>query len=320
MSREVSAWLPPAADPAAVAPRVEVFVEPDQESRFWAEALPGLFAPPAGGDGWAGRVWAWVVVAPFAHVTFLNLEYQVYLCDVFHRTVGARLSHFVGVPLHVLFLLSALTAIQPPGWHPAGHGWHPLQLSASLIAVAVLWAWYVAMAARMRDAAFAVVMTGFLGGLWALGNVLHGWTFDLSDAGWVHEVVWWAHPMLGLAIAAAISAAGHRAEPAVPPRITGSRWWVAMADFLRPPAGGWRARLGHAAQVLVCGLLGVLDEAWAAPKMLAVGTLAFLYHHGHAPERASRQREWAQRAIASGQPAVDFIGVGGGAWLSEIGR
>ena len=65
-------------------------------------------------------------------------------------------------------------------------------------------------------------------------------------------------------------------------------------------------------------LWGTIAEWWAAPRVLAVGTLQALFWVGHAPDKAARMQRWVEDAVRSGQPAVDYIGIGGGLWLSEV--
>jgi hypothetical protein len=43
--------------------------------------------------------------------------------------------------------------------------------------------------------------------------------------------------------------------------------------------------------------------------------LMLMMRLGYAPQRRAQLQDWAERAWATGQPALDFVGSGGGAFL-----
>lgn len=79
-------------------------------------------------------------------------------------------------------------------------------------------------------------------------------------------------------------------------------------DALNQPATVAR-RAGHLAAQLV---FGTVDELVASPRLLPVLLLDLLWRAGYAPQRRAALTAWATQAITSGNPALDYIGTGGG--------
>jgi hypothetical protein len=61
----------------------------------------------------------------------------------------------------------------------------------------------------------------------------------------------------------------------------------------------------------VQAIFGTIDEIVASPRLLPVLLLELLWLFGHDPERRAHWRTFFARAIASGNPALDYIGIGG---------
>ena len=77
-----------------------------------------------------------------------------------------------------------------------------------------------------------------------------------------------------------------------------------------PPSRGqllWR-RVG---QLAAQAVFGTVDEIVASPRLLPVLLLEVLWLLGHDPVRRAAWRALSARAIASGKPALDYIGTGG---------
>jgi hypothetical protein len=114
-------------------------------------------------------------------------------------------------------------------------------------------------------------------------------------------------------IAGALQAGSHILEP-LPPRVTRSVHWIAPAKYLlgrpghRNPAGTVARR---AAQLAAQAIFGTVDEIVASPRLLPVHLLELLFLFGHHPARRAAWRALSAQAIASGNPALDYIGTGG---------
>ena len=61
----------------------------------------------------------------------------------------------------------------------------------------------------------------------------------------------------------------------------------------------------------LAGVLGTVDEIVASPRLLPVLLLELLWLLGHDPVRRAAWRSLSARAIVSGNPALDYIGIGG---------
>jgi uncharacterized membrane protein YGL010W len=90
----------------------------------------------------------------------MSPQLQAYFADyaAFHRTAGNQACHYVGIPLIVVSLLSALTAV--PLWGGAGVG-----LTVGEVTLAAVVVYY----ARL-DPRLALLMLGLLAGLDLLGR------------------------------------------------------------------------------------------------------------------------------------------------------
>ena len=88
-----------------------------------------------------------------------------------------------------------------------------------------------------------------------------------------------------------------------------------------PPAEYLLGRAGHrnrpgtvlrrASQLAAQAVFGTVDEIVASPRLLPVLLLELLWLFGHDPVRRVTWRALSARAIASGNPALDYIGIGG---------
>src|SRR5215469_4782235 len=67
----------------------------------------------------------------------------------------------------------------------------------------------------------------------------------------------------------------------------------------------------RACQLIAQAVFGTVDEIVASPRLLPVLLLEVLWLLGHDPARRDAWRALSARAIASGNPALDYIGTGG---------
>jgi hypothetical protein len=270
-----------------------IWVAPSRGQLFWLRHAPALFGPVAGSGGRLARWCAIATVAPASNVTGLNLLYQAYLNNVFHRTRLARIGHAVCMPLIVAALLAVLC---------------PLRLgpvNASLPAAAALALWWLCWARIERDAVWGASSALLVGVLWLLANI---------------GIV--VHPWLWLVLGSLLQAGSHVLEP-LPPRVTRSVYWVPVGEYLWGPAGR-RNRAGtvlrRAGQLAAQIVFGAADELVASPRLLPVLLMELLWMLGYDTDRGAVWRAQAARAIASGNPALDYVGTGGPTPLRIPGR
>jgi hypothetical protein len=273
----------------------EIYAPPGREQVFWARHLAWLVAPPGGRPSLLARAWGVVAVAPFAHITFFDLSYQAYLYDVFHQTRNARFWHQVCMPLNNLMIMAALAPVGVAG--VAGD---------TACAVALL-GWYLAVAIAHRLYLWGLLMFPLVGAL----HLGAGW-FQSATAsrGWV------GNPVLWMMVLSFVQALSHVTEPRLPPRVTASARWRSVREFMADAPGGTTGtRAVRAVRLVAQALWGTVAEFWAAPRLFPYGVLMQLRRLGYARARLGSLDGLTRRAIASGQPAVDFIGSGGGAFL-----
>lgn len=291
---------------------VEQLVPTTGEERFWRRAFPWLFAP-ARRPSRLARVLHHVLVTPLAHVTFLNLHYQIYLYLILHTTPQAWIGHAICIPINVGLLFYALAVFSPFG-AAAGFG-----VNGGLILLALLSVWYIAMAAKLKNVAWGVGSTLLVTALWAAGNGLALATVDpLAHPGWA-PTAWFANPLFLIAVVSLLQASSHLFERHVPPRANFRDVWMTTRDFLwgdpRLPLG---RRLRHLAWTPVGAIWGTADEWWASMKLLPIFLLQVMWALGYKPAQQSAYRKTAITALQSGNPALDWVGSGGGAFAEAV--
>lgn len=265
-----------------------MWVPPSRGQLFWLRRAPALFAPARGTGRGLARLWAIATVTPATNVTGLNLAYQSYLSHVFHRTRLARAGHAACMPVIVTALLALLYPV---------HATLPCA-----VALAVWWAYW---AARERDPLWGGCAVG-------LAAVLCPLALALGRLG-ATEPSPLAQPWAWVLLAGMAQAGSHILEP-LPPRVTRSVHWLPPAEYLlgrpgyRNPPRTVARRAGHLAAQAV---FGTVDEIVASPRLLPVLLLELLWLAGHDPARRAAWRARSAQAIASGNPALDYIGTGG---------
>jgi hypothetical protein len=265
-----------------------MWVPPSRGQLFWLRRAPALFALDRGTGRGLARWWAIATVAPSTNVTGLNLVYQAYLNHVFHRTWLARVGHAACMPVIVTALLALLYPVH-----------------ATLPGALVLAAWWAYWALTERDPVWGACAVGLAAALYPLAQALG--RFGAVEPSRL------AQPWAWLVFAGALQAGSHILEP-LPPRVTRSVHWIPPAEYLRGPAGHRNPPgtvLRRAGQLAAQAVFGTVDEIVASPRLLPVLLLELLWLCGHNQVQRAAWRTLSARAIASGNPALDYIGIGG---------
>jgi hypothetical protein len=95
---------------------------------------------------------------------------------------------------------------------------------------------------------------------------------------------------------------------------------MSVREYLLAPelGSGTRAlRLGH---LLIISVIGIVAESWASLRLMPYNWLLVMMRLGYAGERYAELQGWSDRAWASGNPALDFVGSGGGTFLAATGE
>ena len=282
-------------------PAPEMYAPPSREARFLLRHLPGLVSPP---DGKPGRFVGFVLmalVAPMTQLTFVSFNLQAFLFLVFHRKWPALVGHGVFMTTENLFIFAFLrqfVVVQTP----LG------ALDGGLAYGLLLLAWYGVVAWQERLLLWWAVMVPVVGALYLLSGPV------LTQMTALGVPVW-----SGIFASAFLIAASHAPESALPPRASDPRRWMSIPAFVLAPGLGLLQRLGRAARIPLLLALGTLDECWAAPRLMCYNYLMILMRLGYAPTLARKLHSWCDDAWKSGDPALDYVGTGGGTFLTQSG-
>ncbi len=160
-----------------------------------------------------------------------------------------------------------------------------------LIGAVVVAVWWGYWALTWRDACWGLSSLALAAALYAVASVVP-----------------WSRPtwLVVAVVGSLLQAASHALEP-LPPRVSRSPYWMPVSSYLLDGPGR-RRRLGHLALQVV---FGTIDELVASPRLLPVLLLKLLWLAGHDGARRREALDLAGRALASGNPALDYIGTGG---------
>ena len=257
----------------------ELFVPPSREQWFWVRKAGWLFAPAPGQESRLARWFGIFTVVPSTNVTNFSLRYQSYLNDIFHTTPVARIGHAVAMPCIVILLSLAVHT-----------------LGGEMVAVlfqAGLTVWWLSWAAIERDWVWGLALALFSALVWLASSTLAA-----------HAVA----PWLPLAACAAIQMLSHVLEP-LPPRVSRLSYWTSVRAHLT--RGSLRQRLLRIQHVVGQMVFGAIAEILASPRLICVIVLELLWLCGHRSEMKAEWKAASRKAVASGNPALDYIGVGG---------
>jgi hypothetical protein len=208
------------------------------------------------------------------------------------------LSHLVCLPINVGLLFYACS----------------IYTGSSTLGLLVLaWCgfWYLRMAVRFRAIAWGALSLAVLLGLWTLGD---GCASMARAAG----VPWYLEPILLIALVSTAQAGSHGFERNVPPRANFSERWRSTREFVWGETDrSSLERLRRVAWIPVGAVWGAFDEWWASTKLLPIYLLELMWVGGYEGAKICDPRQQSLAALASGDPALDWVGVGGGASLDD---
>ncbi len=270
----------------------EMFCEPSGEALRLLRWLGPLTTPRDGRGALPWRALRCFLVAPLTQLTFVSFDLQMFLFDVFHTTRVARAGHLLGM-LGVNLFAMALAA------HATGSAWGGAALAALLLA------WYAVVAREVRLWLWWASMVPVVAALLAAGVSLAPLSARTLAA--------------GLAASGAVISLSHSFEPLFPPRAGDPLRWLPAREYVLGARGAPTSAAVACARALRVGsfaLIGWFDEVWASPRLLPYNVLRLLMAAGYAPSLRAELDARARRAWASGNPALDYVGIGGGTFLA----
>lgn len=278
----------------------EVYQPPSTEARRLLRVARWLTSPNGGQSGLPARLALQVLIAPMTQLTFVSFDMQAFLFLVFHRRKLAVIGHAAFMTTENLFLMAWLreTTVASTGIGA---------IDAGLLYAAVLLIWYgsVAFAARLR--AWFALTVPIVGLLYAASGPLDALFRERLQMS----------PLWGVAISALLVALSHGAEHFLPPRTLDPFRWTTLHDYFHAPGLSLWDRTLRALHVAFITLNGAGAEAWASLRLMHYNWLLLMMRMGYAPERYRELQDWTERAWATGQPALDFVGTGGGTFLES---
>jgi hypothetical protein len=293
----------------------EVWVRPTDEMLWWTRTFGRWIAPAPGAESAAAKLLGVVLVTPSAHFANMSLYFQQYLYDVFHQTKVAKVGHYVCMPLINMMVLVFFAQFSV--WSGSG----AFHVDAALVTTIALCLWYVAQATFNGVPWLGVAMVPVTLATYAAAMAYwHAFGLPPEQATWVAPTEAPYNPLLWIALLSFVQAASHGPEPKLPPRVSGTAHWMSLWQFLfgRPGARHGPARVvWHAIRAAAQIVFGALDEFWASWRLIPFNVLELMAWLGYRPETYARTKALARRAIAHGDPAIDFIGVGGGAVIRD---
>ena len=280
---------------------IELFVTPSKETMLIAKRLPWLFRKYEGEESTSAQ---WLqaramsfIVAPMTQFSLFSFDLNVHLFLVLHTSLSAQISHFLMIPVNFFFMVFAAHAFSLLlGGAPGDFTSNPAANGATIYAgVTALWYNLVAINEGLH-----------LWGLISLGLVWAVWTVAATA---LAAGVWYTEPFyaailcflccLGIGI-------GHIGEEHCPPRFNFTHRWVDNLTF---------AKHNPFHYFVVGAMSGSYSEMAASARLMPYNHLIVMFKLGYQPEKWAVLKDRADRAWKSGNPALDYVGVGGGAVL-----
>lgn len=288
------------------------------------------------------------LVTPLAHFSNGSFEFQIYLYHVFHTTKLARIVHTICLPLMTLacvtvfaqfkfylvkdpsfygYSSSTNTAnqIQPQQSHvsslsssnSSNNSTPPLLLewNGAYLVAFLLSLWYCLTALINKVPALMFALIPLLFGLAHIGAIIQTITaYPPALSTWYapapllyNPLVW--IPLLGLALSCS-----HLKEPLIPPPFSGSTSWIPIEQYYNGPSDRPYTKMEMLWKLIITIPYfpgAVFDEFWAGWRLLPIAVLEIFVFFGYVPEVYSRAKHYAEKALATGNPALNFIGTGG---------
>jgi hypothetical protein len=292
------------ADAATLRPlpgvEAELFVPPSREALFLLRHARWLVSPTALPGSAPSRFLRMVLVAPFTQLTFFSFDLQAFLFGVFHTTFWARAGHLLCMCAVNLCMLVGLGKIALGGGIDAG--------MAYACALAL---WHGSVALSVGLVGWGLCAAGLV-----LGLELAARSCIAAGSGALHVLA--EHPWLGAALSAFLVALSHAPEPRLPPRAVAGPRWLGITEYVRGPVGARHplaVMLANGLRVALFVVWGTLNEWWAAMRLMPYNFLWLMFLVGYAKPLRDRVLGHVHRALASDNPALDYVGIGGATML-----
>lgn len=288
----------------------KVFVEPSKEARFLLKYFSWLVAPKDGEGSRLSQLLRMIVVSPFSQFSLFSFDLQSYTFEIFHQTKAARITHFFCMLLVNFFVITGLSQVKFFGSEPS------FLLNAGLIYASILGVWYFIIASSQRLWLWGVVMLLVATSL-GLSGIYVGQVFLAN-----YPLAWFSfyafyNPWSWAIFCSFLMVISHIPEPKLAPRVTPNNDWVAVQDFVLDKE---KKEKTHIVQRLLrlsfFPIWGTINEFWASPKLMPYTFLVTMTGLGYAPKTYTKIQNRVNQALESGNPALDYVGIGGGRFMT----
>ncbi|MCP4442663.1 MAG: hypothetical protein GY810_27470 [Aureispira sp.] len=289
--------------------KAQVFVEPSKEARFLLKYFGWLVSPKDGKGNRFSQLLRMIIVSPFSQLSLFSFDYQSYTFEIFHQTKVARITHFICMLFVNLLVIAGLSQVSFFGNTPTTF------LNIGLIYASILGIWYFIIAASQRLWLWGMVLVLVALAIGALGI----YTGQTLLAG--HPIQWltleaFYNPWLWAIVSAFLMTISHIPEPKLAPRVTPNNEWVAVQDFVLDKEHKENTHIiQRIIRLAFFPFWGTFNEFWASPKLMPYTFLAAMTNIGYAPKTYSKIQSYVSRALESGNPALDYVGIGGGSFI-----
>ena len=264
---------------------IELFVTPSKESVLIAKRLPWLFRKYEGEESttaqWMQARAMSFVVAPMTQFSLFSFDLNMQLFLVLHTSLSAQISHFLMIPVNFFFMVFAA---------------HAFVNGATIYACAVA-LWYILVAINEGLHLWGLISLGLVWGVWTAASTA------LAAGAWYTEPFYAAILIFLSSLAIGL---GHFGEEHCPPRFNFTDRWMKTTEY---------AKSNILYYCTISALVGIFSEMAASARLMPYNHLIVMFKMGYQPEKWAVLKDRADRAWESGNPALDYVGVGGGAVL-----
>ncbi|MFC1669951.1 hypothetical protein ACFL20_06115 [Spirochaetota bacterium] len=278
---------------------IKIFKKPTKEMLLWNSFLKWLFPTNPAEEWFFIRFIKRVLVTPTAHFANLSVDFQAFLYGVFHQSFISRISHIILMPLITFFMIASLLT---------------LSYIAALVYLAAFIILYVMQSYILKGPLWGIMNCCIMAALFLLVPFYNEWYAAIVSDMRYNVFTWLFSPWFLMFFFAFLQAVSHAAEPMMPPRANLTNRWLSVKDFMAGGSSspGIFSKVKRAFLLAVQLIYGMLDEWWAGPRLLPFVIMNIMWSFGYKDEYKREILEYVNAAIDEGNPAMDYIGTGGG--------
>jgi len=229
----------------------------------------------------------WVV--PRVQWDFLDLMYQLYTFEIFHRDWKTKLAHYLTIPAIANFTMVFLAQWQLEGYAP-------FVINGALIYALVMATIHLLWAIPRQVWHAGVVTAFFLLVLWLNATCFYE-VVRVPSAPWYAPTVAAANPLVWIYVFGLLETLSHTFEE-IPPYVNGKERWEPRYTFLRH--GGWWRIAGFVSLPTLFTIVSIVSNLHLLPTMI----LKIMFSVGYKPGIFKRLQNTVDAEVATGNPVI----------------